>query len=94
MKVGSSLDVSNIALKTKETVKSLHGPINTLVPDIQNVILRLKKELLDPIKQKIVVSTSTECETQTNPSHPEHDVDPLRIHDPLRAQDPRRPRLG
>lgn len=81
-------------MNTKDTVKSLHGTLNTLVPDIQNVILRLKKELLDPIKQKVVIPTSTESETQTNPVRPERDIDPLRIHDPLRATNPLRPQFG
>lgn len=89
-KVGSSLEVSNIALKTKETVKSLRGPLKTLVPDVESLISRLKKELLDPIKQKVVVATSTSTETQTNPSRTERDLN----HDPLRIGPPHRPLIG
>lgn len=80
--VGSSLQVSNIALKTTETVKALRGPLKTLVPDIESVISRLKKELIEPITQKIVASTSTESETQTHPTRIERDVDPLRVRGP------------
>lgn len=65
--------MSNIALNVKDTVKSLTGPIKTMVPDISALVARLKKDLLEPIRTSENASTSTE--TQTPPIS--RDIDPL-----------------
>jgi len=88
----SSLDVSNIALNIKDVVKSLTGPLQTIVPDVASLTSRLKKDLLEPVR------TSSNAETQTPTLAPElsrpdpipllQSPDLLRIHprvtDPLR----------
>lgn len=65
--------MSNIALNVKDTVKALTGSIKTMVPDISALVLRLKKDLLEPIRTSENASTSTE--TQTPPNN--RDIDPL-----------------
>lgn len=44
-----SQKVSNITMNPKETVKNLKGPLKTMIPDVNNVIERFKKELLEPV---------------------------------------------
>lgn len=80
--------MSNIALNIKDVVKSLTGPLQTIVPDVATLTSRLKKDLLDPVRTSTNASTNTE--TQTPSPAPNNDImdpiphlqspDLLRIH--------------
>jgi hypothetical protein len=89
----SDLSISIIHFKVEDTVKSLKGDIETLVPKYKDVIETIQKDLLEPV----VTGTIKEAATQTSqPRIPdarersrseerdEYD-DPLRIGQPRRG---------
>lgn len=72
---GRSLDVANASFVLDTTVASLKGQLNALVPEIEPVIVRLQKELFDPVlsSNKRTSETQTPQPVQPNPIpfHPE-----------------------
>ncbi|XP_031633318.1 proteasome inhibitor PI31 subunit-like [Contarinia nasturtii] len=89
---GEPLKVTNTALHIKDTVKAMHGNLLTLVPDVRNVLGRLKRELLEPV---IAFDNNTKTsETQTitpepprcSRGIPDPDILPNTTPDVLRVQ--------
>lgn len=56
-----SLSASNVTFQIDETVKSLKGPITTLIPEVATALDRVRKELLVPVFE----SNKKDGETQT-----------------------------
>lgn len=89
---GEPLQVTNTALHIKDTVKSMHGNLLTLVPDVRTVLNRLKRELLEPVIALDSSNTKT-SETQTTTPEsprprpiPDPDILPHSTPDVLRVQ--------
>jgi hypothetical protein len=78
--------VSLVHFNVEETVKSLKGDIETLVPTFRDVISTIQKGLLEPV----VTGTNKEATTQT--AQPETAAPPYRddYDDPARIGQPRR----
>lgn len=87
---GEPLQVTNTALHIKDTVKSMHGNLLTIVPDIRNVLNRLRRELLEPVVALDGSTKSSETQTTTpEPQRrlvPEPDILPNSTPDVLRVQ--------
>lgn len=88
---GEPLKVTNTALHIKNTVKSMQGNLLALVPDVRNVLGRLKRELLDPVIAFDNNTKSSETQTTTQgPSRsrgiPDPDILPNTTPDVLRVR--------
>lgn len=87
---GEPLQVTNTALHIKDTVKSLHGNLLTIVPDIKAMLNRLKRELLEPVIALDINTKTSETQTTTpEPPRrpvPEPDILPNSTPDVLRVQ--------
>ncbi|XP_055325227.1 proteasome inhibitor PI31 subunit-like [Sitodiplosis mosellana] len=88
---GEPLKVTNTALHIKDTVKTLQGNLLTLVPDVRNVLSRLKRELLEPVVAFDSNTKSSETQTTTpEPPRlrgiPDPDILPNTTPDVLRVQ--------
>lgn len=73
------LNVAKALFHIDETVKSLKGPIETLIPTYKEAIAQIQKDLLDPVFSGV----NKEATTQT-PAQPQQapEYDPLRIDRP------------
>ncbi|XP_014251779.1 proteasome inhibitor PI31 subunit [Cimex lectularius] len=60
---GNDLNVSNVAFNAQNTVKSLKGPVTSLLEDYRQVIDKVRTELLEPHKDTL---NNKEATTQTN----------------------------
>lgn len=84
--------MTNTALHIKDTVKAMQGNLLTLVPDIRNVLNRLKRELLEPVVALDGSTKSSETQTQTTTPEPHRrpvpnpDILPNTTPDVLRVQ--------
>lgn len=52
---GKSLVVTNAAFVLEPTVAALKGPLNTLIPEIEQVNDRLQKELFEPVSSLLLL---------------------------------------
>lgn len=60
------LTISNAAFSIDDTVMELKGPLVEIMPDIQDILERLRKELLEPIQS----NPPRTIETQTTENRP------------------------
>ncbi|XP_076661453.1 proteasome inhibitor 31 kDa [Halictus rubicundus] len=70
--------VSNIQFQINQTVTGLHGPLESLIPSYQNVVLVIYTDLLKQIVSENVANTSTQTSTETRERSP--------IRDPIRPR--------
>lgn len=75
--------MGNCAFNIKDTVKSTKGSLKTLIPDIDAVLLRLKRDLLEKI---IKNEATTSIHTQTPAEDPPRQQQPNL---PSRFEEPR-----
>ncbi|XP_074111921.1 proteasome inhibitor 31 kDa [Cotesia typhae] len=82
--------VSNVKFQTETVVNSIHGGLSTLIPTYQEVMNKIREDLVEPV----YTGTAREMSTQTSqsedrrPSNP--DNDPLRVGPPHIPQRPPR----
>lgn len=67
-----SRSVSNITLNPKADVKLMKGPLQSMIPDISKIVLRINKELVEPV----FGGNKKELSTQTNNQQPAPDPRP------------------
>ncbi|XP_013183925.1 proteasome inhibitor PI31 subunit [Amyelois transitella] len=75
------LQVSNIALKTDDTVKEMSGPISKMIPDHKDLMFNIKRDLVDTITSKPTTSTETQT-TRVESNNRMPPDDPLRVPRP------------
>ncbi|XP_008556311.1 proteasome inhibitor PI31 subunit [Microplitis demolitor] len=84
--------VSNVKFQTETIVNSIHGPLATLIPTYQEVMNKIREDLVEPV----YTGTAREMSTQTTQNEsqgrrlPNSDNDPLRVGPPHIPQRPPR----
>lgn len=81
------MEVSNIAVHLENTVKETKGPINKMIPEINNFLDRLRKELIQPVFEGTKKEIQTQTPIRNNPesSNQRIIIDPLAIGPPRRG---------
>ncbi|KAK0163262.1 hypothetical protein PV327_006963 [Microctonus hyperodae] len=85
--------VSNIKFPIKSTVNSIHGSLSEQIPNYQNVMQEINKELIEPVSP----GNGREMSTQTSQPHSTDanvpNLQPFRDDNPLRVGPPRVPQI-
>ncbi|XP_012274736.1 proteasome inhibitor PI31 subunit [Orussus abietinus] len=83
--------VSNVQFPIGTTVSEIKGPLTTLMPDYQNVLNVIRKDLVEPVYTDTARETSTQTpqpnvntEREIPRQVPGPDFDPLRVGQPHR----------
>lgn len=75
--------ISNIQFPIEETVSTLHGPLETVIPSYRTILYNIQKDFVDAIYSGNTKEVTTQTTTSNQPSSETSETSTRR--DPLQA---------